>query len=135
MTLQVTLHLGTFVLRQTALNWTGSGTDSGASSHRSAERQLGRSPYLRVIALRRDASQYPRMKKRILATFLWFLAGWYAGNVIAYALDVSAILGPILGVAAAGLIAGDPRGIIWSRRSSASTTPAATPSSSQQKLA
>ena len=75
------------------------------------------------------------MKKRILATFLWFFAGWYAGAVIAYALDVSAILGPILGVAAAGLIAGDPRGIIWSRRSSAATAPAATPSSSQQELA
>jgi hypothetical protein len=73
------------------------------------------------------------MKKRILATFLWFFAGWYAGAVIAYALDVSAILGPILGVAAAGLIAGDPRGIIWSQRPS--TAPTATPSSSQQKLA
>jgi hypothetical protein len=75
------------------------------------------------------------MKKRILATFLWFFAGWYGGAVIAYALDVSAILGPILGVAAAGLIAGDPRGIIWSHRSSASAAPSATPSSSQQKLA
>jgi hypothetical protein len=73
------------------------------------------------------------MKKRILATFLWFFAGWYAGAVIAYALDVSAILGPILGVAAAGLIAGDPRGIIWSHRPS--TAPTATPSSSQHKLA
>ena len=75
------------------------------------------------------------MKKRILATFLWFFAGWYGGAVIAYALDVSAILGPILGVAAAGLIAGDPRGIIWSRRSSTSTAPTATPAGSQQKLA
>ena len=67
---------------------------------------FGRSPYLRVIAVRPRASQHPRMKKRILATFLWFFAGWYAGAVIAYALDVSAILGPILGVAAAGLITG-----------------------------
>ena len=75
------------------------------------------------------------MKKRILATFLWFFAGWYAGAVIAFALGVSPILGPILGVAAAGLIAGDPRGVIWSRRASTSTAPAATPSSSQHKLA
>ena len=75
------------------------------------------------------------MKKRVLATFLWFFAGWYAGAVIAFALGVSPILGPILGVAAAGLIAGDPRGIIWSTRSSAPTASAAAPSSSQQKLA
>ena len=74
------------------------------------------------------------MKKRVLATFLWFFAGWYAGAVIAYALDVSAILGPILGVAAAGLIAGDPRGIIWSHRLGVDGSDA-TPSSSQQKLA
>jgi hypothetical protein len=76
------------------------------------------------------------MKKRILATFLWFFAGWYAGAVIAFALGVSPILGPILGVAAAGLIAGDPRGIIWSNRASAATSPiAATASSSTQELA
>ena len=75
------------------------------------------------------------MKKRILATFLWFFAGWYAGAVIAFALGVSPILGPILGVAAAGLIAGDPRGIIWSNRASASTTPVVAPSTSQQELA
>jgi len=75
------------------------------------------------------------MKKRVLATFLWFFAGWYAGAVIAFALGVSPILGPILGVAAAGLIAGDPRGIIWSNRSSVSTTPVVVPSNSQQELA
>ena len=75
------------------------------------------------------------MKKRILATFLWFFAGWYAGAVIAFALGVIPILGPIIGVAAAGLIAGDPRGIIWSNRSSAATAPAASPSTSRKELA
>ena len=74
------------------------------------------------------------MKKRILATFLWFFAGWYAGAVIAFALGVSPILGPILGVAAAGLIAGDPRGIIWTRRETAPAA-SAVASSSQQELA
>lgn len=69
------------------------------------------------------------MKKRILAAGLWFYAGWYAGAVIASALDISPLIGPILGAAAAGLFAGDPRRIIWSRRSSA---PAAAPPSQQE---
>lgn len=53
------------------------------------------------------------MKKRLLATVLWFFAGWYAGAVIAYFVGVSPMLGPILGAAAAALIAVDPRGVIW----------------------
>jgi hypothetical protein len=55
------------------------------------------------------------MKKRALSAVLWFYCGWYAGAMIAHALDLSIAIGPILGVAAAALIAGDPRGIIWSR--------------------
>lgn len=58
------------------------------------------------------------MKKRVLATFLWFYAGWYAGAVVAEILGVSPYLGPIIGTAAAALFAGDPRGIIWTRRAS-----------------
>jgi hypothetical protein len=56
------------------------------------------------------------MKKRILATFLWFFAGWYAGAFLAEFLGVSQLLGPIIGMAAAGLVAGDPRRIIWTSR-------------------
>ncbi len=56
------------------------------------------------------------MKKRVTATVLWFFAAWYAGAMLAYILGVSVALGPILGTAAAALIAGDPRGIIWTRR-------------------
>jgi hypothetical protein len=70
------------------------------------------------------------MKKRILATFLWFYAGWYVGAVFASFLGVSPMLGPILGAAAAGLFAGDPRGIIWGTRR---TEPAS--SVSQQETA
>ena len=55
------------------------------------------------------------MKKRALSAFLWFYCGWYAGAMIAHFVGVSPVLGPILGAAAAGLIAGDPRGIIWRR--------------------
>lgn len=63
------------------------------------------------------------MKKRALSAVLWFYCGWYAGAMIAHALDLSIAIGPILGVAAAALIAGDPRGIIWSRSSSTDLRP------------
>ncbi|HEU4672418.1 MAG TPA: hypothetical protein VFS32_05910 [Candidatus Limnocylindrales bacterium] len=55
--------------------------------------------------------------KRILATILWFYAGWYAGAMIAHLLVLSPALGPIVGTAAAAIIGGDPRGIIWTVRS------------------
>jgi hypothetical protein len=53
------------------------------------------------------------MKKRALSAVLWLYAGWYLGAMIAHQFDLSAALGPILGVAAAAIIAGDPRRIIW----------------------
>ncbi len=56
------------------------------------------------------------MTKRILAAMLWFYVGWYAGAMLAEMIGVSALLGPLIGAAAAGLIAGDPRHIIWKRR-------------------
>ena len=62
------------------------------------------------------------MTKRILATVLWFYTGWYAGALIADFLTVSPMLGPIIGAAAAALIAGDPRRIIWNARSAAKAT-------------
>jgi hypothetical protein len=59
-------------------------------------------------------------KKRVLAVFLWFYAGWYAGAMLAEFLGISPALGPIIGAAAAALIAGDPRGFIWIQRAPAS---------------
>ena len=56
------------------------------------------------------------MTKRVLAAFLWFYTGWYAGAMIAEMLGVSPFLGPIIGVAAAGLVVLDPRRIIWTVR-------------------
>lgn len=56
------------------------------------------------------------MKKRVLAALLWFYTGWYAGAMIGDAVGVSPLFGPILGAAVAALIAGDPRGVIWSGR-------------------
>ena len=55
------------------------------------------------------------MKKRALSAVLWLYAGWYLGAMIAHQFDLSPALGPILGVAAAAIIAGDPRRIIWHR--------------------
>lgn len=60
------------------------------------------------------------MKKRVFSAVLWFYSGWYVGAMIAHLLGVSAALGPILGVAAAAIIAGDPRGYIWTRHLSTS---------------
>jgi hypothetical protein len=59
------------------------------------------------------------MKKRILAAFLWFYAGWYGGAILADVVGVSPLLGPIIGAVTAALIVGDPRRIIWSAKSMA----------------
>lgn len=68
------------------------------------------------------------MKKRALAALLWFYAAWYAGAVVAHFLGLSPALGPILGTAAAAIVAGDPRRLIWSRTSARDdrTAPATT---------
>jgi len=55
------------------------------------------------------------MKKRVLAAVLWFNALWFVGSFAAFLLGVSPVLGPILGVSAAAIIAVDPRRIIWAR--------------------
>ena len=64
-----------------------------------------------------------RMTKRILAAMLWFYAGWYAGAILADFLGVSVLLGPIIGAAAAGLMVGDPRRIIWTARTATARSP------------
>jgi hypothetical protein len=53
------------------------------------------------------------MSKRILAGVLWLFAGWYIGNILAFYFGISDLLGPILGVAAALVIAGDPLRVVW----------------------
>ena len=68
------------------------------------------------------------MKKRALAAVLWFYAFWYAGAMIAQVFGLTPALGPILGTAAAALIAGDPRRIIWTSKPVA---PALTPQGAQ----
>jgi UPF0716 family protein affecting phage T7 exclusion len=62
------------------------------------------------------------MKKRLLATSLWFYTGWYAGALLAELLGVSPALGPIIATAVAGLVLVDPRRIIWANRTAARDT-------------
>ena len=71
------------------------------------------------------------MKKRVLASLLWFYAIWYSGAMVAHFMGISPVLGPVLGAAAAVIIAVDPRGLIWTRADRAVRDSAATASSPQ----
>ena len=64
------------------------------------------------------------MKKRVTAGVLWFFAAWYAWNVIAAMISVSAAPGPVFGLLAALLLAGDPFGSIWRPKPVPETTAA-----------
>ena len=64
----------------------------------------------------RNPAHAAAMKKRIVSAFLWFYVGWYAGALIADIVGISPVLGPLLGAAAAALIVGDPRRLIWTAR-------------------
>jgi hypothetical protein len=63
------------------------------------------------------------MTKRVVAAFLWFYTGWYAGAMLAAFVGISPIVGPIVGAAAAGLFVGDPLRIIWTRPAPAAAKP------------
>ncbi len=45
------------------------------------------------------------MKKRVLASLLWFYAGWFAGASVAAFFDLGPAIGPIVGSAAAVAVA------------------------------
>jgi hypothetical protein len=55
------------------------------------------------------------MKKRTFALALWFYTGWYAGAILAWALGVSPLVGPLVGTAAAAILVGYPRRTSWTR--------------------
>jgi hypothetical protein len=67
------------------------------------------------------------MKKRLLVSGLWFFAGWCVGSLLAFALAVSALLGPILGIGAAAVVFIDPYNLLWA--------PSETRTRSQARLA
>ena len=64
------------------------------------------------------------MTKRVVAAFLWFYTGWYAGAMIAAFVGISPAFGPILGAAAAGFFVGDPFKLVWARPAKAEVAPA-----------
>jgi hypothetical protein len=53
------------------------------------------------------------MKKRILATALWFFAGWYAGAILAWSLGIDAPVGLLVALAASGFMWVDPIHVLW----------------------
>jgi hypothetical protein len=65
------------------------------------------------------------MTKRVVAAFLWFYTGWYAGAMIATFVGISPAFGLMLGVAAAGFCIGDPFHLMWARSPKAEPVPAA----------
>ncbi len=69
------------------------------------------------------------MSKRIAAGVLWLFAGWYIGNIVAFYLGISDLFGPILGVAAAVIIAGDPLRILWTGAERSRSAPTTAPTS------
>jgi hypothetical protein len=95
----------------------------GVVSRRRTTRCPGTRRDQEAMASERHCAHRCRMKKRTLSAFLWFYCGWYAGAMIAHVAGVSPLLGPIIGAAAAFLIAGDPRGIIWSPKPAPAAPP------------
>jgi hypothetical protein len=68
------------------------------------------------------------MKKRSAATVLWFFTGWFVGAFVAFSAGMSPLFAPILGIAAAAFVAGDPRHMIWTSRRPVSNGRAMLPS-------
>jgi hypothetical protein len=64
-----------------------------------------------------------RMKKRVLATGLWFYAAWFAGAMLAFATGLTPALGPIFGTAAGAFVGLDPMHVIWPRSATMNVAP------------
>jgi hypothetical protein len=79
---------------------------SGVNPHQPLPYQCG----IRVDSVEHDGLG---MKKRVLAAVLWFYAAWYCWAIVANALGVTDLFGPVLGAALAAFFAGDPLHRIW----------------------
>ena len=55
------------------------------------------------------------MTKRIIATVLWFVAGWWGGSLAVGLLALPTILAFVPGILLAALVWWDPAGVLWSR--------------------
>jgi hypothetical protein len=65
------------------------------------------------LAIEAAALDDTPMKKRILASTLWFFAGWYGGAVLGWVLGIEAPIGLIVGIAAGGFVWVDPVHLLW----------------------
>lgn len=64
------------------------------------------------------------MLKRLVTIALWFLLGWTLGAFLVWAIGAPEILGPMLGLAAALIVAVLPRAALaWSAHGPAKTGP------------
>lgn len=54
------------------------------------------------------------MTKRNVATILWFIAGWWGGELLVGLMSLPYILAFVPGVALAGLVRWDPTHALWS---------------------
>lgn len=63
------------------------------------------------------------MNKRIVATVLWFLTGWYATAMLAEFLGFDQAIAPFVGAAVAAFVANDPLGLFWPRAMRTEKTP------------
>ena len=122
-TLQVTLHVGTEVLVRTIGDSTypirnpppgvsrvrlgGDGTHQ-----RGAQTANEASTTWWLVAAVGHADD-TAMKKRILATGLWFFAGWYAGAILAWVVGIEAPMGLLVGLAAGAFVWADPGHLLW----------------------
>lgn len=65
------------------------------------------------LAIESAAPDDASMKKRILATGLWFFAGWYAGAIVAWVIGIDAPMGLLVGIAAGAFVWSDPVHLLW----------------------
>jgi hypothetical protein len=77
-----------------------------------------------AMSLRDTIAHAHGMVKRTAVAVLWFLSGWTVGNALAIGLGLPTLAGPVLGLVAATVFAGDPLGKIWARRAELAELPA-----------
>ena len=56
------------------------------------------------------------MKKRLLATVLWFYAAWYGWSILADMTGMPGLAGPVIALAVAVFVGMDPMHRIWTKR-------------------
>lgn len=72
------------------------------------------------------------MVKRAAIALVWFYTGWYAGAAVLHFLDLSPMVGPIVGVVAALVTVVNPNGLIWKSATIAAPAPAVPSTASTQ---